>query len=208
MVLLPLFVVLAFLVMMTSPGPIIFRQERIGQGGVPFVLLKFRTMRAGASGPDVTASDDNRLTRIGKLLRLAGLDELPQLLNILKGEMTLVGPRPETPDLAIRYPSGCETVFRYRPGLTGPAAVRLRDKDRLRSPDQDVEEYYLRVVVPAKVAVDLEFLSAPTLLRTLGVMAETLLYIITAGRTYRTVPLGATAEVQPGRTSSALSSSS
>ncbi|HZD38154.1 MAG TPA: sugar transferase [Actinomycetes bacterium] len=209
LLLLPLFVLLALLVMLSSPGPVIFRQERVGQGGVPFTLLKFRTMRSGSSGPNVTVGDDARLTRIGKLLRHAGLDELPQLINILKGEMTLVGPRPETLDLAMRYPSGCEAVFQHRPGLTGPAAVRLRDRDRLRASSQDLEEYYLRVVVPTKVAVDLEFLAAPTLPRTVGVMAETLLYIVTGGRTHRAVPIAAIAETQqPGRTGGALSSSS
>ncbi len=192
--LLPLFAVVALLVMTTSRGSIVFRQERIGQGGVPFTLLKFRTMCPGSAGPNVTAIDDHRLTLIGKLLRLVGLDELPQLVNILKGEMTLVGPRPETPDLATRYPSGCHAVFQHRPGLTGPAAVRLRDRDQLRSPHEDVEDYYLHVVVPAKVAVDLEYLAAPTLPRTLGVMAETLLYIVTGGRTRRAVPVGATVE--------------
>jgi lipopolysaccharide/colanic/teichoic acid biosynthesis glycosyltransferase len=202
-VVLPLFVMLAFLVMLSSPGPVIFRQERVGQGGVPFTLLKFRTMRTGASGPNVTTNDDNRLTPLGKLLRLVGLDELPQLINILKGEMTLVGPRPETLDLASRYPTGCHTVFDHRPGLTGPAAIRLRDRDRLRPSAQDLEEYYLQVVVPAKVAVDLEFLAAPTLLRTLGVIAETMLYIVTGGRTHRTVPIAATAEVQQGTATTA-----
>src|SRR6266536_2032 len=192
----PLLAAVALLVTMTSPGPVVFRQERVGQGGVPFTLLKFRTMRTGSRGPNVTTADDHRLTPFGRLLRLAGLDELPQLFNILKGEMTLVGPRPETPDLAMRYPSGCDAVFSYRPGLTGPAAVRLRDRDELRSPYQDLEEYYLRVVVPTKVAVDLDFLTAPTLPRTLGVIVETLLYIVTGGRTHRTVPLGAMAPVQ------------
>src|SRR6266508_2515271 len=172
LLLLPLFVLLALLVMMSSPGPVIFRQQRVGQGGNPFTLLKFRTMRNGSSGPNVTTGDDSRLTPIGKLLRHAGLD----------------------------------AVFQHRPGLTGPAAVRLRDRDRLRSSSQDLEEYYLQVVVPAKVAVDLEFLAAPTLPRTIGMIGETLLYIVTGGRTHRTVPIAATAEAQPGRTSSALSS--
>ena len=203
--LLPLLVLLALLVMMTSPGPVIFRQERIGQGGSPFTLLKFRTMRAGTSGPKVTTSDDGRLTPIGKLLRLAGLEELPQLINVLRGEMTLVGPRPETPDLAMRYPSGCGAVFEHRPGLTGPAAVRLRDRDQLRSSGEDLEDYYLQVVVPAKVAVDLEFLAAPTLLRTLGVIAETFLYIVTGGRTHRAVPIGVMAEPQPDAVATASS---
>jgi lipopolysaccharide/colanic/teichoic acid biosynthesis glycosyltransferase len=187
--LLPLLAVVAVAVLVTSRGPVIFSQERVGQGGVPFTLYKFRSMRSGASGPHVTTADDNRLTVIGKLLRLLGLDELPQLLNVLRGDMTLVGPRPETPALAARYPAGCGAVFQHRPGLTGPAAVRLRDRDELRSPFEDLEAYYLEVVVPAKVAVDMQFLAAPTLARTLGVIAETALYLITWGRTRRAVPL-------------------
>jgi len=112
----------------------------------------------------------------------------------------------------MRYPAGCGAVFRYRPGLTGPAAVRLRDRDRLRRSGQDLEEYYLRVVVPAKVTADLDFLADPTLRRTIGVMIETLLYIVTGGRTRRAVPIGAvapiglTAEAQATSASSALSS--
>jgi lipopolysaccharide/colanic/teichoic acid biosynthesis glycosyltransferase len=187
--LLPLLAVVAVAVLVTSRGPIIFSQERIGQGGVPFTLYKFRSMRCGASGPHVTTADDNRLTAIGKLLRLFGIDELPQLLNVLRGDMTLVGPRPETPALAARYPAACGAVFQHRPGLTGPAAVRLRDRDELRSPFEDLEAYYLEVVVPAKVAVDMQFLAAPTLARTLGVIGETALYLITWGRTRRAVPL-------------------
>ena len=202
--LLPLLVFAAVLVMVSSRGPVIFRQQRVGQGGIPFTLLKFRTMRTGSSGPAVTPAGDDRLTPVGKLLRMMGLDELPQLVNILKGEMTLVGPRPETLDLATRYPAGCDAVFAHRPGLTGPAAVRLRDRDELRESAQDLEEYYLEVVVPAKVAVDLEFLAAPTLLRTLGVIAETFLYIVTGGRTHRTVPIAATAEAQQGTATSAV----
>ena len=212
LLLLPVFGAVALAVMLSSPGPVIFRQQRVGQGGALFTLLKFRTMRDGSSGPHVTTGDDQRLTPVGKLLRHAGLDELPQLINVLKGEMTLVGPRPETLGLALRYPAGCDAVFRYRQGLTGPAAVRLRDRDRLRPSQQDLEEYYLRVVVPAKVTVDLEFLADPTLQRTIGVMVETLLYIVTGGRTRRAVPIGAvapiglTAQAQPGPTTSALSS--
>jgi lipopolysaccharide/colanic/teichoic acid biosynthesis glycosyltransferase len=196
--LLPLLVFAAVLVMVSSRGPVIFRQQRVGQGGIPFTLLKFRTMRTGSSGPAVTPAGDDRLTPVGKLFRLVGLDELPQLINILKGEMTLVGPRPETLDLATRYPAGCDAVFAHRPGLTGPAAVRLRDRDELRSPTDAVEEYYLEVVVPAKVNVDLDFLASPTVVRTLGVMVETFLYILSGGRIRRAVTLAKpTARITP-----------
>jgi lipopolysaccharide/colanic/teichoic acid biosynthesis glycosyltransferase len=201
-VLLPLLAILVLAVRITSRGPVIFRQERVGQGGVPFTLYKLRTMRYGVNGPDVTTADDNRLTLIGKFLRLFGLDELPQLFNVLRGDMTLVGPRPETPALAARYPAGCLPVFQHRPGLTGPAAVRLRDRDVLRSQFQDLESYYLETVVPTKVAVDLDFLAAPTFVRTLGVIGETVVYLITAGRTRRTVPLRLEAERQGGEVSS------
>jgi lipopolysaccharide/colanic/teichoic acid biosynthesis glycosyltransferase len=187
--LLPVLALASVLVLVSSRGPVIFRQQRVGEGGIPFTLLKFRTMRTGTSGPAVTPARDDRLTPAGKLLRMTGLDELPQLINILKGEMTLVGPRPETPDLAARYPTCCHAVFAHRPGLTGPAAIRLRDRDELRCPTDAVEEYYLEVVVPAKVAVDLDFLAAPTVPRTLGVIVETFLYIATGGRIRRAVTL-------------------
>jgi lipopolysaccharide/colanic/teichoic acid biosynthesis glycosyltransferase len=188
-VLLPMLAVVALAVLVTSRGPIIFTQERVGQGGIPFTLYKFRSMRTGTAGPDVTPADDNRLTPIGKFLRLFGIDELPQLLNVLRGDMTLVGPRPETPALAARYPAGCTAVFQHRPGLTGPASIRLRDRDELRLSFEDLEAYYVDVVVPAKVAVDTQFLATPTLTRTLGVIAETALYLVTGGRTRRAVPL-------------------
>jgi lipopolysaccharide/colanic/teichoic acid biosynthesis glycosyltransferase len=196
--LLPLLVLAAVLVMASSRGPVIFRQQRVGQGGIPFTLLKFRTMRTGSAGPAVTPAGDARLTPVGKVLRMMGLDELPQLINILKGEMTLVGPRPETLDLASRYPTGCDLVFAHRPGLTGPAAVRLRDRDELRSPTDAVEDYYLDVVVPAKVHVDLDFLANPTVARTVGIILETFLYILSGGRIRRAVTLAQpTARIGP-----------
>src|SRR5437660_1177405 len=101
---------------------------RVGQGGAPFTLFKFRTMRAGIAGPEVTAPDDNRVTRLGSLLRRAKIDELPQLVNVLVGHMTLVGPRPETVALAARYPADLKMIFRYRPGVTGPGQVLVGDE--------------------------------------------------------------------------------
>jgi lipopolysaccharide/colanic/teichoic acid biosynthesis glycosyltransferase len=176
----PVIVLVAVAIRCTSPGSILFRQVRIGQGKRPFVILKFRTMRAGSGGPEVTAADDLRVTWIGRRLRSAGLDELPQLLNILRGEMTLVGPRPETPALARRYPRACAVVFDHRPGLTGPSQVRLRDKDVLPTGSQatlDFEEHYLERFVPIRTALDLDYLADPSLRRTLGYLFETAVYL-------------------------------
>jgi lipopolysaccharide/colanic/teichoic acid biosynthesis glycosyltransferase len=177
----PVLAVVAVAIRYTSPGSILFRQIRIGQGNRPFVIFKFRTMRVDAGGPEVTAADDQRVTAIGRYLRTTGLDELPQLLNILRGDMTLVGPRPETPALARRYPGGCAVVFDHRPGLTGPSQVRLRDKDVLPSrsrPTLDFEEHYLRRFVPMRTALDLNYLADPSMRRTIGFLFETAAYLL------------------------------
>jgi lipopolysaccharide/colanic/teichoic acid biosynthesis glycosyltransferase len=173
----PLFALIAIAVRFESRGPVIFRQERVGAGGRTFTMMKFRSMRPSARGPEVTASGDPRITRVGRVLRRLGLDELPQLLNIVRGDMTLVGPRPETPALAARYPPQCVEVFRYRPGLTGPAQVRLRDDETLPTGVVDVEAYYLSTIVPRRVAVDLEFQATASLRTTLDVIRETALYL-------------------------------
>ena len=179
LLLIPVFVVVAIIVRCTSPGSVFFRQVRVGQGSTPFVMYKFRTMRPGAGGPEVTPADDLRVTPIGRLLRTTGIDELPQLLNVFRGDMTLVGPRPETPALARRYPSECTVVFDHRPALTGPSQVRLRDKDVLPVGDAvDLEAYYLRDFVPVRTALDLEYLANPSLRRTFGFLLETASYLL------------------------------
>lgn len=172
-VLAPLLVLLAAVVRLTSRGPVIFRQQRVGQGGRIFTLYKFRSMRPGALGPDVTIPGDGRVTRVGGFLRATSLDELPQLINVLRGDMTLVGPRPETPALASRYPDDCRGVFLFRPGLTGPAQLRYRDTHVMSADTDDPESYYMTVLVPARTAVDLEYLARPSLRRTLGWIFET-----------------------------------
>src|SRR5690242_5521379 len=165
--------VLMIAIRLTSPGPALFRQIRLGQGGQPFALVKLRSMRVGASGPEVTAAGDTRVTRLGRFLRSTSLDELPQLWHVVRGQMTLVGPRPETPALAAGYPPECRWVFTFRPGLTGPAQVRLREKD-VFAPGQPIDpQEYLTRLVPARTAVEARFLARPTLLATLAVLADT-----------------------------------
>lgn len=172
----PLLLCVAFATRVSTGGSAIFRQRRVGQGGVPFTLLKFRTMRASMAGPEVTAPGDARVTPLGALLRRTSVDELPQLLNVLLGSMTLVGPRPESLPLAMRYPPECRSVFRYRPGLTGPSQVLVHD-DHVLDQVADVEGFYLRELVPKRVVTDMRFLADPTLVRTLAWICNTVRYI-------------------------------
>jgi lipopolysaccharide/colanic/teichoic acid biosynthesis glycosyltransferase/O-antigen/teichoic acid export membrane protein len=150
----------------------IFRQVRVGEGGVPFTMLKFRSMRPATGGPEVTVEHDPRITRVGHILRATNIDELPQLINIFRGDMTLVGARPETVALALRYPAPLHEVFRHRPGLTGPGQLLTRWSDSLNGAD-DVETSYLVHQVPARVGMDLEYLRRPTLWRTLVLVGVT-----------------------------------
>jgi lipopolysaccharide/colanic/teichoic acid biosynthesis glycosyltransferase len=178
-VLAPVLLVVAAAVRCTSRGPVLFRQRRVGAGQRPFVLLKFRTMTVGdPGGPQVTSSTDARVTTVGRVLRRSSLDELPQLWNVLRGQMTLVGPRPETIDLAARYPEHCRWVLDHVPGLTGPSQIRFRDADCVPSGATDVEAYYLEVLVPQRVAADATYLQSPSVRATLTVMAQTLGYLL------------------------------
>jgi lipopolysaccharide/colanic/teichoic acid biosynthesis glycosyltransferase len=169
---------LMLLVRLSSPGPAIFRQVRVGQGGRPFKLYKLRSMRTGAGGPHYTAAGDTRVTRLGAFLRKTSLDELPQLWNVLIGQMTLVGPRPETPLLAMAYPPECQWVFAHRPGLTGPAQVRMRDADVLGPAGEATDEVYLTRIVPARSHYESAFLSDPTLAATFGVLFDTVRHLL------------------------------
>jgi lipopolysaccharide/colanic/teichoic acid biosynthesis glycosyltransferase len=177
----PLLLALAVAARRSTGGSAIYRQLRVGQGGIPFTLFKFRSMRVGATGPEVTAPGDGRVTRVGALLRKTSIDELPQLVNVLLGDMTLVGPRPETVALATRYPAELMFVFRYRPGITGPSQVLARD-ERVLGQVGDVESFYLTKLVPNRVALDLSYLRNPTITRTLRWLADTFLYLIRVAR--------------------------
>jgi lipopolysaccharide/colanic/teichoic acid biosynthesis glycosyltransferase len=165
-------------VRLDSPGPALFRQDRLGQGGRPFTLYKLRSMRVGASGPEITMTGDPRVTRLGGFLRRTSLDELPQLWHVLRGQMTLVGPRPETPGLAAGYPEPCRWVFQYRPGLTGPAQVRLRDSEALGADADYLAADYLGRLVPARTAIEAGYLIDPSLRATLGVLVDTAWHLL------------------------------
>jgi lipopolysaccharide/colanic/teichoic acid biosynthesis glycosyltransferase len=165
---------IAAMVRLSSPGPALFKQQRVGRGGRRFTLLKFRSMKPADSGPQVTAEGDARITPIGKLLRRTKLDELPQLLNVLRGEMSLVGPRPEVERYVQHYTPEQKRLLEVRPGITGAAQIAYRDEEALLSTAHNVEELYVQEILPAKAALDLAYLAQRTVLTDTAVLLKTI----------------------------------
>jgi lipopolysaccharide/colanic/teichoic acid biosynthesis glycosyltransferase len=155
----PVLAAAALAVALTSPGPILFRHERIGRRGRRFRLLKFRTMRHGATGLEISAADDVRITPVGRVLRRIKLDELPQLWNVVRGDMSLVGPRPEVPKYVDANDPLWADVLSVRPGLTDPATLRYRHEERLlASVSGDRDRHYREIVLPAKLRESVAYL--------------------------------------------------
>ena len=179
-VLAPVFVVVAVLIKRSSPGPVFFRQVRVGRDGAPFAMLKFRTMRPDAeqAGGPLTVGADPRITPIGRTLRTYKLDELPQLVNVVRGEMSIVGPRPEVPRYVAHYDARQRAVLAVRPGITDPASVAYRDENALLAGASDPEATYLREIMPHKLELNLAYLQRRTLLSDIGVILDTLLKVV------------------------------
>lgn len=174
----PLMLVLALVVRVSSPGPILFRQERVGLNGASFRLLKYRSMRVGGDGPSVTAGGDSRITPVGAFMRQWKLDELPQFLNVLKGEMSLVGPRPEVPAYVRFYTPEQMQVLSVKPGVTGLTQLEYRHEERLLAGRADVEFAYVHEIMPAKLALDLTYVRGRTLLGDFGLLFRTAAAIV------------------------------
>lgn len=172
----PLLLVVALWVKLDSPGPVFYRALRVGRGGIPFRLFKFRSMVADADrrGPGITTSGDNRVTRSGRWLRRTKVDELPQLLNVLCGEMSLVGPRPEDPRYVAHYTPEQRQILAYRPGITSAASLAYRHEETLLT-GPNWEKLYLQQVMPAKLAVDLEYMAQRSLYTDLQLILRTVL---------------------------------
>lgn len=172
----PLLALIAIAIRLTSPGPIFYRARRVGRGGREFTLYKFRSMVADADrhGPGITAAGDPRVTPVGRVLRRTKLDELPQLWNVLRGDMTLVGPRPEDPRYVALYTPEQRRVLDVRPGITSLASLEYRNEESiLRGPDW--EQRYVQEVMPAKLAIDLRYVQRATLFSDLVIILRTLL---------------------------------
>jgi len=154
----PVLLVVVVAVRLDSPGPALFRQWRVGRGGRPFVIYKLRTMRTGVAGPELTQTGDPRITRLGRLLRRTSIDELPQLLNILKGDMSFIGPRPEVPGiLEAEWTVAQRDILSVRPGLSGWAQIHGRDDLPLET----------------KLAYDMDYVRDPGLLRDVRILLAT-----------------------------------
>jgi lipopolysaccharide/colanic/teichoic acid biosynthesis glycosyltransferase len=171
----PMFLVVAILVKLSSPGPVIFRQVRVGRGFQPFHIYKFRTMVKDAPnrGPTVTAGPDGRITRVGSILRRTKIDELPQLLNVLKGDMSLVGPRPEVPKYVELFRSEFEKVLTVRPGVTDLASVKYHNEQAYLGRFDNPEEEYVRSILPEKIELAREYIRRSSFLFDVGLIVQT-----------------------------------
>jgi lipopolysaccharide/colanic/teichoic acid biosynthesis glycosyltransferase len=169
----PVIGAMAVLVKLDSKGPAFFVQTRVGRDRQPLRIFKLRTMAVNVAGPAVTAANDSRITRIGRLLRKTKLDELPQLLNVVKGEMSLVGPRPEAERYVRLYRPEWEPLLRVRPGITDLASLVFRDEEALLAAADDKERAYIEAVMPAKLKVALEGVERSSPLYDAGIVART-----------------------------------
>jgi lipopolysaccharide/colanic/teichoic acid biosynthesis glycosyltransferase len=192
-VLSPLLILVAALVKLTSPGSILFRQERMGRGGRAFPVLKFRTMVKDAPklGGQITHGDDPRITQFGRLLRRAKIDELPQLFNVLKGDMSLVGPRPEVRRYVEMFADDYAEILRVRPGITDLASIKYRDEAAILGQAADPEKEYVGRVLPEKIRLAHEYLRRQSLLLDLTIIVGTLFSLI---HDRKTRPLSETRE--------------
>jgi lipopolysaccharide/colanic/teichoic acid biosynthesis glycosyltransferase len=173
----PLLLLAAVLIKLDSRGPIFFRQERIGMRFRPFQILKFRTMvqNSIAGGQSITVGDDPRITRVGWFLRKTKIDELPQLINVLRGEMTFVGPRPEVPQYVELFRQDYEEILKVRPGITDLASIKYRDEAALLTQAENPEEEYVTRVLPDKINLGKEYIRRSSVFFDLTLMFKTFL---------------------------------
>ena len=180
----PLGLVIAGAVVLGEGGPAFFRQERVGRGGRTFRMWKFRTMIVGAErvGRQITVGLDPRVTRVGAFLRRTKLDELPQLLNVLRGEMSLVGPRPEVPRYVAFYHADQRALLSLTPGITDPASLRYRDESTELARASDPERVYVEQIMPEKIRLNLEYAAGATTMSDARVIWTTIRALLTSGR--------------------------
>jgi lipopolysaccharide/colanic/teichoic acid biosynthesis glycosyltransferase len=173
LVLSPVLLLIGLAVTLETGLPVLFRQIRVGRNGEPFHLLKFRTMRAGKSGLSITVRGDSRVTRVGRVLRKFKLDELPQLWNVVRGEMSLVGPRPEVPEFVDMKNPVWRSVLRVRPGITDPASILYRNEEELLAKAPNPVEFYEETLLPTKLALNLAYLEKQSFWGDVGVIWQT-----------------------------------
>lgn len=177
-VLSPVLLVVSVLVAITSPGGVFFRQERIGKDGRPFRIFKFRSMRKDNAGLKITTGNDSRITPVGRFLRKSKIDELPQLINVLVGDMSFVGPRPEVADYVNLYTPYQRQVLLVRPGITGLASIRFRNENDLLTASDDPNRTYIEQIMPRKIDLDLEYIPHASVFYDIKLIFQTFAVVI------------------------------
>lgn len=168
----PVMIVASMAVRASSSGPVLYRARRVGRDGHEFDAFKFRSMYTGAAGPAITAAQDHRVTRVGKVLRKTKIDELPQLFNVVRGEMSIVGPRPEDPRYVSGYDDDQRQILRWRPGITSPASLAFRHEESILNGSDDLESTYAGIM-NRKIEIDLAYLRGASVIGDLRVMVGT-----------------------------------
>jgi lipopolysaccharide/colanic/teichoic acid biosynthesis glycosyltransferase len=176
----PVFLLSAVLIKIFDKGPIFYKQDRVGQNFKHFKLIKFRTMKVDCSnsGPLITKSNDQRITRVGKFLRKFKLDEMPQIFNVLKGEMSVVGPRPEVEKFVNLFKDDYEEILKVKPGMASETIIFFRDEEEILSQFENVEEGYIKEVLPRKISIDKDYISNINFLRDCKIFIFTFLRVI------------------------------
>ena len=172
----PAFLIISILIILSDGFPVFFRQERVGKDGKTFVILKFRSMRKPPKGSnnDFTPGDKSRITRVGNFLRKTKLDELPQLINVLLGEMSLVGPRPEVKQWVNAYPKQWALVHTIRPGITDPASIKFRNEEEILAKSNDPTQTYRNEVLPQKLEIYTSYVNKNTVLGDFKILIRTI----------------------------------
>lgn len=179
----PVMLVIAVAVLLDSGMPVLFRQDRVGRCGEVFRIRKFRTLRTGAGGPLVSPAGDLRVTRVGALLRRTKLDELPQLIDVVEGRMSLVGPRPEVPAYVALWPEGLrDVILSVRPGITDPASVAYRNEAEVLASTDDPERYYIDVLLPQKARMYADYVRTRSLAGDVRILVDTVLAVVGRGK--------------------------
>ena len=175
----PLFLIIALGVKISSKGEVIYRQKRLGRNGRLFTLYKFRSMVTGADreGSHLTGQNDRRITRFGRILRKTKLDELPQLFNVLKGDMSIVGPRPEVEDFKEHYTGDFSRILDIRPGITDYASIYYIEEEKIL-PDQERDKFYIEKILPNKMKIQLEYVEKQSLFYDIKVIFLTLISLL------------------------------
>lgn len=176
----PLFVALAAAIKIDSAGEVFFRQERVGKNGKIFKIHKFRSMHVHADKINISATGDKRVTRVGKVLRKTKIDELPQLIDVIKGEMAIVGPRPEVPEYVAKWPAELkDKILSVLPGITDPASIAYRNEaDELARADE-AERYYVEVILPRKAALYAKYVDNRSWLGDMKLILQTIVAVVT-----------------------------